>query len=240
MLKLKLQYFGHLMLGKIEGKRRRGQQRMRWLGSLTNTITIKLVDMNWSKLGETVENRGAAEPGLLWFMGLHRVWYDSANEQQQHQYSHPQGIHPLVISHHPKPLPPPIHIYPTNACSILYPQALTTIISAKKKKKNHCFQEKVSVHDLLQSWAVIEWEIWPQPGINYHDPRFESSSHLVAGEWHAYYLKIYSKSVKSMFFFPSYLCQSLSSVPCLFRPIPLQEGRAEKRNCLTTTPTVGP
>ena len=73
MLKLKLQYFGHLMLGKIEGKRRRGQQRMRWLGSLTNTITIKLVDMNWSKLGETVENRGAEEPGLLWFMGLHRV-----------------------------------------------------------------------------------------------------------------------------------------------------------------------
>ena len=58
MLKLKLQYFGHLMqradslektlmLGKIEGRRRRGWQRMRWLDSITN-----LIDMNLSKLGD--------------------------------------------------------------------------------------------------------------------------------------------------------------------------------------------
>ena len=51
MLKLKLQYFGHLMqradslektlmLGKIEGRRRRGQQRMRWLDSITNSMDI--------------------------------------------------------------------------------------------------------------------------------------------------------------------------------------------------------
>ena len=174
MLKLKLQYFGHLMLGKIEGKRRRGQQRMRWLGSITNTITIKFVDMNWSKLGETVENRGAEEPGLLWFMGLHRVWYDSANEQQQHQYSHPQGTHPLVISHHPKPLPPPIHIYPTNACSILYPQALTTIISAKKKKKSLFSRESFCpwspselgchrMRDLASARNQLSWsKVWIQ------------------------------------------------------------------------------
>ena len=53
MLKLKLQYFGHmiwradslektLMLGKLEGRRRRGRQRMRWLGSITDTVDIGL------------------------------------------------------------------------------------------------------------------------------------------------------------------------------------------------------
>ena len=71
-LMLKLQYFDHLMqredslektliLGKIEGERRR-QQRMRWLDSITN-----LVDMNLSKLRETVEDRGA------WRAIVHRV-----------------------------------------------------------------------------------------------------------------------------------------------------------------------
>ena len=64
-LMLKLQYFGHLMrradplgktlmLGKTEGKRRRGQQRMRWLDSITDSI-----DMNLSKLWEIVKDRGA-------------------------------------------------------------------------------------------------------------------------------------------------------------------------------------
>ena len=43
-----------LMLGKIEGKRRRGQQRMRWLDGITDSM-----DMNWSKLQEMVEDRGA-------------------------------------------------------------------------------------------------------------------------------------------------------------------------------------
>ena len=62
MLKLKLQFFGHLMqraslektlmLGKTEGKRRRGQQRMRWLQSTTDSV-----DMNLSKLWEMVEDR---------------------------------------------------------------------------------------------------------------------------------------------------------------------------------------
>ena len=73
MLKLKLQYFGQLMqranllektlmLGKIEGRRRRRRQRMRWLDSITDSK-----DMNLSRLQEIVKNR---RPGELQSMGL--------------------------------------------------------------------------------------------------------------------------------------------------------------------------
>ena len=64
MLKLKLQYFGHLikranslektlMVEKVEGRRRRGQQRMRWFGSIINSM-----DMNLNKLQEIVKDKG--------------------------------------------------------------------------------------------------------------------------------------------------------------------------------------
>ena len=87
MLKLKLQYFGQLirradslektlMLGKIEGKRRRGRQRLRWLDSITD-----LTDMNLSKLLETQKDR---ETCCVAVYGVTKSWTQLSNGIHTH------------------------------------------------------------------------------------------------------------------------------------------------------------
>ena len=99
MLKLKLQYFGHhmrrvdslertLMLGGIGGRRRRGQQRMRWLDGIAGSMDMSLSEFeSWWWIGR---------PGVLWCMGSQRVGNDWATELNWTE---------LMTSHHWKNFP---------------------------------------------------------------------------------------------------------------------------------------
>ena len=99
MMKLKLQYFGHLMqtadslektlmLGKIEGKRRRGQERRRWLDGITYPMDTNLNQLQ--EIGRT------EKPGVLKFMGSQRVEHDLATEKTTSS----------TKCHHPEPTVP--------------------------------------------------------------------------------------------------------------------------------------
>ena len=114
MLKLKLQCFGHLMqkanslektlmLGKIEGKRKRGQQRMRWLSRVTNS-TNSMDTRSEQTPGDSDLQRG---PGVLQSMGLKRTRHDSATELWQQQQQQEQLLlgTEIVVTNFVMPVP---------------------------------------------------------------------------------------------------------------------------------------
>ena len=105
MLKLKLQYFGHLMwrvdslektlmLGGIGGRRKRGRQRMSWLDGITDSMDMSLSELqSWWWTGR---------PGVLWFMGSQRVGHDWMAELNWTELSSLQSVFNIsyVIAHY--------------------------------------------------------------------------------------------------------------------------------------------
>ena len=111
MLKLKLQYFGHLtwrdaslektlMLGKIESRRRRGWQRMRWLDGITDSV-----DMSFSKIQEIVKGKEAC---MLQSVGSWRIRYNLATKQQNLTFQNlTYDTAPASVPKHPHQFPLP-------------------------------------------------------------------------------------------------------------------------------------
>ena len=106
ILKLKLQYFDHLMqranllentlmLGKIEGRRRRGRQKIRWLDGINDSM-----DMRLSK----VKDRRTGKPGMLWSMGSQRVRRDWETEKRQRTLQMPFLCRSSIIKEINNPL----------------------------------------------------------------------------------------------------------------------------------------
>ena len=82
-----------LMLGKTEGKRRRGQQRLSWLDNITDSML-----MNWSKLWEVVEDRGAWRAAVHGVTELDMTWRLNKNKQQQRKNKYEQNESVIYIS----------------------------------------------------------------------------------------------------------------------------------------------
>ena len=166
MLKLKLQYFGHLMqragslektvmLGKIEGRRRRGRQRMRWLGGITN-----LMDM---ALGHSGSWWWTERPGVWLFMGSQRVehkWVTELNWQLVHQLQVwpkisfiMEGIYILKSSCIEAKPGLFLHLLPTSICLQLYSHECSIkLVSFCEKMKLETTVTEVS----LKLYKMIE------------------------------------------------------------------------------------